>query len=945
MANNKIAIDIESTDKADLGKLASAYRAHGKAMGQAIADGMGQADKAIEKTETKTKQSGNQMSAAMRGAISAMTNDLNRLERGAALSGDGMSSEFAAAATEARTSLKRIADAGAKTGAGLEGDLGDALRSVRKDIDQLKPATATVDKAFSEMSRNAARLLNRIEIEAHDAGDELGDSMSKAARSMRADLERVEQQARQTGGRLDSEIGQALKNIQADARKTKAELEDALSPATDGGGFGAQLAESFGSGFDIGGLIEGGLGKMGASGGLVTAGAAAGALYASTMYDAFQKYWANDKIGGLIAAQQGASTGTALKLGRLAGEAYYSGITDSVEESGAALSGILTQGLADTGDAEAEIQKLTNMAATAAKVVGEDAGRIARAAKQLLVTGLAENATEAIDLIVSASQNGANVTGDMIDTIEEYAVQFQQLGLTGEQAMGLITQSMQAGARNTDIAADALKEFVVRAVDGSDTTARGFRNLGLDASKMAQDIAAGGESSSAALGLTLDRLRAIEDPVLRAQVAVDLFGTKSEDLQVALAAMDLDTVAGGMGDVEGATQRAQDVIAATEPPTEKVARGFDKMTQSGLAAAFAVLGINKELDQSSGKWEKGTGGSKEFGGSLDEAGSAAEGAAGATNEYTESIDELITKQQEAVDGIVDYNDAQIDAQKAIQEANEAVKEFAGAGLNAARDGFDLTTEAGQELSSSLLDVADKTWDTVAAMQQQGKDATQIQGYIDGMRAQFLRLADQMGLSDAAAAALADRMFEIPTERTTTVNFNDTKARAKAAFYDLRASIATRNRRTNVSAETTNAMARLEWLRVAADVATRTRVLDIIVNQSVFGALPRLGRETGGIASGIGSAQTGGARHGSTMINEAGPEIVGLPSGAKVMTAGASRAALESGMVQLGGGGSAPVKVVELRSDGSVLSDWVLKTVREAVRDEGGDVQLTLGPRQ
>ena len=37
MANNKIAIDIESTDKADLGKLAAAYRAHGKAMGQAIA--------------------------------------------------------------------------------------------------------------------------------------------------------------------------------------------------------------------------------------------------------------------------------------------------------------------------------------------------------------------------------------------------------------------------------------------------------------------------------------------------------------------------------------------------------------------------------------------------------------------------------------------------------------------------------------------------------------------------------------------------------------------------------------------------------------------------------------------------------------------------------------------------------------------------------------------
>lgn len=846
-----------------------------------------------------------------------------------------------------KTGLDKMVASYQRAGKEMGDGLGKGVDAAERKMEKLKPAAAKVEKSFSDMAKAAASDLDRIEREAHESADGMSDSMAAAVRSMRADLERVEQQAGQTGGRLDSELGAALKNIRADARKTRDELEDALKPPEGGGGWGESLAESFGSGFDISGLIEGGLGKVGASGGLVTAGAAAGALYATAVYDAFSKYWANDKIGGLIAAQQGASTSSALRLGRLAGEAYYSGITDSVEESGAALSGILTQGLADTDAAESEIQKLTNMAATAAKVVGEDANRIARAAKQLLVTGLAGNATEAIDLIVSASQNGANAAGDMIDTIEEYNVQFQMLGLTGEEALGLINQSLAAGARNSDIAADAMKEFVIIAQDGSESAARGFKALGLDAGKMGDDIAAGGDRARNAFDLTLDRLRQLPPSAEKSQIAFDLFGTKSEDLARALEGMDLDTVAGEMGNVEGATQRAQDTIAATEPPTEKVARGFDKMTQSSLAAAFAVLGINKELEQSSGKWEKGSGGSAKFGGALDEAGSAADGAARSTNEYTESIDELISKQQEAVDGIVDYNDAQIDAQKAIADANEAIKEFAGAGLNAAKDGFDLTSEAGQELSSSLLDVADTTWDTVAAMQQQGKTQQEIQGYVDGSKQRFLELADRMGLSSAAAKALADRMFDIPTERKTTAIFDDAKALAKARFYDLRTSIATRSRRTNVDANTTNAMARLEWLRVAADVATRTRVLDIIVNQSVFGALPRLGRESGGIASGIGSAQTGGARHGSTMINEAGPEIVGLPSGAKVMTAGATRAALESGMVQLGGGdgGSAPTKVVELRSDGSALSNWVLKTVREAVRDEGGDVQLVLGPRR
>lgn len=939
MANNRVSIDIETTDKAGLAKLVPAYRAHGKAMGQAIAEGMGAADRAVEKTETKTRQSGTKMSAAMRGAVSAMTSDLNKLERNAALSGDGMSAEFAAAAAEARTSLKRIADAADKTGAGLEGDLGDALRSVRKDIDQLKPATSTVDKAFSEMARNAERLLRRIEIEAHDAGDGLGDSMSKAARSMRADLERVEQQARQTGGRLDDDIGRALKKIQADARKTRAELEDALKPPQGGGGWGESLAESFGSGFDISGLIEGGLGKMGASGGLVTAGAAAGALYATAVYDAFSKYWANDKIGGLIAAQQGEGVGAALKLGRIAGEAYYSGFADSVEESGAALSGVLSHGLVDTSASEAEIKKLTNMAATAAKVVGEDADRIARAAKQLLVTGLAGSATEAIDLIVSAAQNGANVTGDMIDTIEEYAVQFQYLGLTGEQAMGLITQSMQAGARNTDIAADALKEFAVRAVDGSESTARGFKSIGLDAKLMAQEIAAGGDRSATALGLTLDKLRAIEDPVLRAQAAYDLFGTKSEDLQVALAAMDLDTVNGQMGEVAGATQEAQDVISATEPPTEQLSRSFDKVTNSGLAAAFAVLGLNRQLE--GGRWEKTNPKVIEFNEATDGSAGAMEGASGAALGYVDSISELITAQQEAVSGVIDFNDAQIDAINAIKEADAAAREYSGQGLNATKDGFDLTTEAGQELSTKLLDVADSTMATAAAMEQQGKTQQEIATYVDGSRQRFVELATQMGISSAAANTLADDLFGIPTERKTRVVFDDAAARARLATYQVAATIATRNKRTQVDANTANAIARLRILDVAANIAARDRVLDVIVRQSGFLPSPPR-RESGGITSGIWGAQSGGQRHGGTLINEAGPEAADLPDGTRVMTAGATRALAEQGLIGVGGGGSAPSRVWELRSDGSAIVESIIGPLREAIRDQGGDVQLVLG---
>lgn len=931
---NVIEIQVHSTDKSGLDKLPADARRIGREMEQALG-------KPLEQTERKTRDTGSKMSSAMKSAVSAMSREMDKLEKNAALSGDGMSSEYAAALAVVRGDLDRVTTAAKRTGAGLEGELGDALRSVGKDIAKLRPEVAQTDKAFSEMARNTARLLDRIEVEANEAGDGIGKAMSQATRSIRADLERVEQKASQTGGKLDSELGQALRNIQADARKTRAELEKALSPdPSDGGGLGAAMADAFSSGFDISGLIEGAAGKAGMSGGLVTAGAAAGALYATAVYDAFQDYWKKDAIGGIIAAQQGGGVSEARALGRVTGEAYYSGVTDSVEESAEALSGVLSQGLVDTSATEAELRKLTNLSATAAKVVGEDAGRIARGAKQLLVNGLADNAAHAIDIITTASQKGVNVSGDLLDTLEEYAPQFARLGISGEQAMGLISQAMQAGARNSDIAADALKEFVIRAQDGTEMTARGFKSLGLDAGKMADDIAAGGTRAETALGLTLDKLRAIEDPVLRNQAAVDLFGTKAEDLGDSLYAMDLNTVAGQMGDVEGATQRAQDTIAATEAPTDKMGRSFEKATDGALGLGFSILGIGDAVDQMHGAWGKTNPKVIEFNDATDGTADSMDNAADSTNEYVATIDELISAQREAVTGVIDFNDAQIDAQKAIADANEAIKEYAGQGLNGAKNGFDLTTEAGQELSSKLLDVADSTWKTVEAMQQQGKSQGEVTAYVEGSRAKFVELAEQMGLSSEAAHILADDMFGIPLDRTTTVHFEDAKARARLRLYQAAATIATANRRTDVTANTLRASVAMANFGRAADVATRDRIVDVIVRGGAFGGLMPPTKASGGITSGIWGAQSGGQRHGSTIVNEAGPELIRIPDGSNVMTAGATMAMAQAGL--LGGGGGGVNMTLSMES-----TDPLIRAILGALRVEiseryGGNTQLALG---
>jgi hypothetical protein len=118
-----------------------------------------------------------------------------------------------------------------------------------------------------------------------------------------------------------------------------------------------------------------------------------------------------------------------------------------------------------------------------------------------------------------------------------------------------MNQAIQNGARDSDLAADAIKEFSIRAVDGSTTTAAGFQALGLNADDMAKKFGAGGKSATAALDTTLDRLRNMKDPVKQSAAATALFGSQAEDLGAALFAMDPSSAAQGLGKVGGAADR------------------------------------------------------------------------------------------------------------------------------------------------------------------------------------------------------------------------------------------------------------------------------------------------------------------------------------------------------------------------------------------------------
>jgi hypothetical protein len=205
----------------------------------------------------------------------------------------------------------------------------------------------------------------------------------------------------------------------------------------------------------------------------------------------------------------------------------------------------------------------------------------------LLRTGLAKSSKDAFDILAAGARNGVNASEDMLDTFTEYPALFQRLGLSGGEALGLISQGMKAGARNSDLAADALKEFQIRATDASETSAQGFKDLGLDAEDMTAKIARGGEDARDGLDIVLDKLRETEDPVKRNAAAVALFGTQAEDLGAALFAMDLSTAVDQLDGVTGSAQRMFDTLASNDAAKVEQAQRNIQVAADGIKGALA----------------------------------------------------------------------------------------------------------------------------------------------------------------------------------------------------------------------------------------------------------------------------------------------------------------------------------------------------------------------
>ncbi|MFD4833748.1 phage tail tape measure protein [Streptomyces uncialis] len=343
------------------------------------------------------------------------------------------------------------------------------------------------------------------------------------------------------------EIGMGYVSVVPEVQGFAAELQQQVTGPADA--VGQDAGKQAGTGFSgaMGGALKGGLAAVGAAAGAVLVGGLSKALDQSA-------------IPGKIQAQLGTTPAEAKRYGETAGQLYAHGITGSVEEAAQAVTAVMRSGILPPEATNKQIDAITAKVSNLSSTFELDLGQTANAVGQMIKTGIADNGTEALDLMTVAMQKMGPRADDLSDTMNEYSTKFRDLGLSGADAMGLMAQGMSAGARDTDTMADALKEFQIRATDGSDTSKEAYEAIGLSAENMTRKIAGGGAGAKEGLQQVLDGIKAIKDPAEQNAVAVGLFGTKAEDLGQALFAMDPSTAVRALGDTAGAADKMGDAL-------------------------------------------------------------------------------------------------------------------------------------------------------------------------------------------------------------------------------------------------------------------------------------------------------------------------------------------------------------------------------------------------
>lgn len=255
-----------------------------------------------------------------------------------------------------------------------------------------------------------------------------------------------------------------------------------------------------------------------------TAVGAAVAAVAKQIADIGDQY---QQASGQIAAATGESGKMLESLKDTMKEVYADNFGDDMNDVANAISTI-NQQMYDSVNGE-QLKNVTEQAFMLRDTFQYDIAESVRAANAIM-DQFGVDAEYAMNLIGTGAQYGLDYSGELLDTISEYSVQFEKLGFSADDMFKILQTGVDLGAYNLDKVGDAIGELSKKTVDGSDSTAEAFKSIGLNAETMAAQFAAGGDTARNAFIETVSALANMDDKVQQNIAGVGLFGSMWEDL-------------------------------------------------------------------------------------------------------------------------------------------------------------------------------------------------------------------------------------------------------------------------------------------------------------------------------------------------------------------------------------------------------------------------------
>ena len=431
----------------------------------------------------------------------------------------------------------------------------------------LKQIDKSSEKAAKNVEKDTEKSSKNAEKKAGNAADDISKSFAKSSEKMQSSMQEAGDRSEKIFKDTENAAKSAMDGIDGKTSGLADSIKSGMSSVGD------SVSDTISGMADFNDKFDGAMSdSIKSVGGLVAAISGVGAAVIASGTQA-------EKAADQVAAATGL-TGDALKeVQEVSKNVYKDNFGGSMEDAANAVA-VTYQQTKLMGD---ELQKATENAMLLEDTFGYDVNESIRSA-QALADNFGVSIEDAYNLMVQGAQAGLDKNGDMLDTLNEYAVHYSQLGYTVEDFFGSLENGAASGAFSIDKIGDTMKEFGIRVKDTSTSTKEAFQLLGYTAEADAQKMA----ERNDAIAETTDKIADLEQKLKYATIEQQNFTDSTSDITKMKNA---DTIAAYNKQLE----EAQATLEELQKPIDTTGKSMSDMQAKFAAGGESAREATSEL--------------------------------------------------------------------------------------------------------------------------------------------------------------------------------------------------------------------------------------------------------------------------------------------------------------------------------------------------------------